>query len=71
MLKSGVKILVAAGCLSLLSPTIAPPAEAARYSVYCAAPNGSWCRIYCANNTGVACYANVVNGQCVKRCIYR
>ena len=45
-------------------------AEAARYKVACIAPNGPWSRIYCQSNRGVACYANVINGRCLKTCRY-
>jgi copper(I)-binding protein len=47
------------------------PASAARYKVACIAPNGPWCRIFCQSNRGVACYANVVNGRCLKTCRYQ
>jgi hypothetical protein len=46
------------------------PAAAGRYNVACIAPNGPWCRIACTSNRGVACYANVINGRCVKTCRY-
>jgi hypothetical protein len=49
---------------------IAMPAAAGRYNVACIAPNGPWCRIACTSNPGVACYANVINGRCVKTCRY-
>lgn len=61
-------------CLALATVALlmgASPSSAARYSVGCAAPNGPWCRIFCTSNQGVACYANVVNGRCVKFCRYR
>lgn len=61
-------VLAGLGVMSLSAPQ---PAAAARYNVACAAPNGPWCRIACSSNRGVACYANVVNGRCVKRCAYR
>ena len=48
----------------------ASPAAAARYKVGCIAPNGPWCRIFCQSDRGVACYANVVNGRCLKTCRY-
>ena len=65
---SGAICLTLAGVMQLAGSS---PSSAARYSVGCAAPNGSWCRIYCTSNRGVACYANVVNGRCVKVCRYR
>jgi len=61
-------------CLALATAallTCSSPSNAARYSVGCAAPNGPWCQIFCTSNQGVACYANVVNGRCVKFCRYR
>ena len=63
--------IVAAAAIAGIAAVSSPPAEAARYNVACIAPNGSWCRIACSSNRGVACYANVVNGQCIKRCAYR
>jgi hypothetical protein len=65
---SGAICLTLAGVMQLAGSS---PSSAARYSVGCAAPNGPWCRIYCTSNRGVACYANVVNGRCVKVCRYR
>ena len=56
-----------AGAMLVLTHGVA---DAARYKVGCIAPNGPWCRIFCQSNRGVACYANVVNGRCLKTCRY-
>ena len=46
------------------------PESAAHDKVTCIAPNGPWRRVFCQNNRGVACYANVINGRCLKTCRY-
>ncbi len=61
-------IAAALGGAALLA--VPSAASAARYKVGCIAPNGPWCRIFCQSNRGVACYANVINGRCVKTCRY-
>lgn len=61
-----VKTTVLAAALFM----VALPAEAQRYRVFCAAPNGPWCRIACRSDRAVACYANVVSNRCVKTCRY-
>lgn len=71
MIRFAVVYLVAAASIAAIAASSSQPAHAARYNVACIAPNGSWCRIACASDRGVACYANVVNGRCVKRCVYR
>ena len=56
--------------IAIVLTLAAMPAEAARYRVFCAAPNGPWCRIGCQSNRAVSCYANVVYNRCVKTCRY-
>jgi hypothetical protein len=63
--------LAMAGLSALAAFAVPTPSLAGRYSVACIAPNGPWCRIACTSNRGVACYANVQKGRCIKFCRYR